>query len=114
MLKRRDEGRRMIHAIAGTFGIGRTDLAEILHVRPSTLGQWSRRGVPAAHTADVDRLLELSERFRRAFANERIQQIVRTPGAGLNGRTVLEVLKTDGPQAVSDYLYRLLSFIVAR
>ena len=104
------ENRQTMDQIADTFGISQAELASILHIRRQALAQWSDRGVPHSRSADIDRLLELSERFRRAFKPSRIPQIVRTPGKGLGGRTVLDVLKTEGPQPVSDYLYRLLSF----
>jgi transcriptional regulator with XRE-family HTH domain len=99
-----------IEQIVDTFGLSYSELADILHVKRQALAEWRHRGVPPARSADVDRLLELAERFGRSFKRNRIPQIVRTPGRGLSDRTVLQVLRTDGPQPVSDYLYRLMSF----
>lgn len=99
-----------IEQIVDTFGLSYSELANILHVKRQALAEWRQRGVPAGRSADVDRLLELAERFGRTFKRNRIPQIVRTPGRGLSDRTVLQVLKSDGPQVVSDYLYRLMSF----
>ena len=61
--------------------------------------------------ADVDRVRELSEVFLRKFIPARVPQIVRTPGKGLGGKSVLEVVAESGVEPIYAYLERLFAYM---
>jgi hypothetical protein len=53
---------------------------------------------------------QLARYFGRCFIAARVPQIVRTPGNGLAGKTVLEVLAEGRIDRVYAYLERLFSY----
>ncbi|GAC1414743.1 MAG: hypothetical protein NVSMB64_24990 [Candidatus Velthaea sp.] len=88
-----------------------TELAALFGVSRPAIAKWRTRGVPPERSADVDRVRELSGYFTKKFVRVRVPQIVRTPGRGLAGKTVLAVLAEDGVDPVYAYLERLFSYV---
>ena len=103
-------GKREIDAIRRAFGLSEDELAKMFGVSRTTIAKWRLRGVPFERGADVDRVAELAGVLVRTFIPARVPQIVRTPGRGLGGRTVLAVLGAEGVEPVYAYLERLFAY----
>lgn len=99
--------------IRDTFGLSKSELADLLHRRPQTMLEWETRGVPVDMRASVERLLDLARVFRRKVIATRIPEVVRTRDAWLNDRTMLETLRSDGVDAIYTYLARLFAYETA-
>lgn len=103
-------GRKELEAIRRDFGLSYAELARLFCVsRPAVQG-WYQHDVPVTRAADVDRVRELAEVFLRKFIPARVPQIVRTPGKGLGGKTVLEVVGAAGVEPVYAYLESLFAY----
>ncbi len=99
--------------IRATFGLSEAELAALFGVTRPSIAKWRLRSVPVQRAADVDRVRELATYFTRRFVAVRIPQIVRTPGKGLGGKTVLAVIADNGVDPVYAYLERLFSYTAA-
>jgi hypothetical protein len=94
------------------FALSEDELAALFGVSRPAIAKWRLRGVPVGRAADIDRVRELAGYFGQRFIAARIPQIVRTPGKGLGGMTVLAILaEVDGVDRVYAYLERLFSYI---
>lgn len=103
-------GTPALDRVQHAFQLTGSELGALFGVTRQAVEQWRVRGVPVQRSADVDRVAEAAAIFTETFIPARVPQIVRTPGRGLHGRTVLEVLATDGAVPVLEYLYGLLNF----
>ncbi len=104
-------GAGALDEIRERFGLSEEELARLFGVSRPAIAKWRLRGVPVGRAADVDRVRELSVYFGQRFSAARIPQIVRTPGKGLGGNTVLAVLGEGGVDRVYAYLERLFSYM---
>ena len=103
-------GAEAIDQIRSAFGLSTEELASLFHVTRPAVAQWRENGVPVTRGADVDRVRELSQVFLRKFIPARVPQIVRTPGKGLGGKSVLQVIAESGVEPVYAYLERLFAY----
>ena len=103
-------GAEALDEIRARFGLSEDALAALFAVSRPAIAKWRQRGVPVDRAADVDRLRELAGYFGRRFIAARIPQIVRTPGKGLAGKTVLDVVARGGVDRVYAYLENLFSY----
>ncbi len=101
---------RAIDEIRQIFGLTETAFARLFRVSRQAVEKWRRHGVPAGRSADLDRTLEIARVFKERLVETRIPQIVRTPAAGLEQRTVLEVLEAEGAEPIYRYLHELYSY----
>lgn len=85
-------GAETLDEIRARFALSETELATMFNVSRPALAKWRTRGVPVQRVADVDRVLELARYFHWKVKPQRVPQIVRTPGKGLDGKTVLETI----------------------
>ena len=99
--------------IRATFRLSKSELADLLHRRPQSITEWESRGIPDDMRASVERLADLAALFRRKVIASRIPEIVRTPDAWLQERTMLETLRSDGVDPIYAYLARLFSYASA-
>jgi hypothetical protein len=99
-----------LEEIQEVFGLSKSETADLFHRRPQSLVEWETRGVPREKRASVERLLDLSQLFRRRVIASRIPEIVRTPDAWLGNRTILETLRADGVDPIYAYLGRLFNY----
>jgi transcriptional regulator with XRE-family HTH domain len=104
-------GAEALDEIRDAFGLSTEALASLFHVTRPAVQQWRTNGIPVTRAADVDRVRELSEVFLRKFIPARVPQIVRTPGKGLGGKSVLEVVAESGVEPIYAYLERLFAYI---
>lgn len=104
-------GGETLDEIRARFALSETELATMFNVSRPALAKWRIRGVPVERVADVDRVLELARYFHWKVKPQRVPQVVRTPGKGLGGKTVLETIAARGALPVFEYLERLFSYI---
>ncbi|MEO9170643.1 MAG: hypothetical protein ABI282_05550 [Candidatus Baltobacteraceae bacterium] len=100
----------LLDPIADIFGVSETELADMFGVRRPSLSGWRESGIPQARRASVERLLDLARVFEREIIPTRIPEIVRTPDDWLEGRTILEIIRRDGPERIYAYLHRLFAY----
>ena len=103
-------GTRELDQIQDVFGLSEGELARVFHVTRPAVSKWRIRGVPVERVADVDRVCELAGYFRRKFIPARIPQIVRNPGKGLGGKSVLQTIAESGVEPVYAYLEKLFAY----
>jgi transcriptional regulator with XRE-family HTH domain len=103
-------GAAALDEIRGRFALSEDELAALFGVSRPAIAKWRQRGVPVQRAADVDRVRELAGYFGRRFVAARIPQIVRTPGKGLAGKTVLVTIAEGGVDRVYAYLEGLFSY----
>jgi hypothetical protein len=96
--------------IRETFGLSKTELATLFGRQAPSVAEWAKRGIPFDRRATAERLVDLAALFRRELVPSRIPEIVRTPDAWLGGKTILQVLATDGVDPIYAYLKRLFSY----
>lgn len=96
--------------IQSILGLNKTETGDLFGISRQAITGWQERGVPNERVADVSRIAELAERLYEHLNPERIPQIVRTEADGLEGRTILEVLRTEGPDRVHGYLDDLFAY----
>jgi len=96
--------------ILNLFGLSETELGGLFHVNRQAVNQWRKRSIPAQRAAQVDRIVEFGQFLQRRLIPERIPTIVRTPAKGLDGRTMLDVLRTEGVAPLYRYMARLAEY----
>jgi transcriptional regulator with XRE-family HTH domain len=104
------EAIELLDEIREGFGLSESELADLFRVRRPSVAAWRETGIPPTRRATAERLLALVRVFTREVVPSRIPEIVRTADAWLGGRSVLEVLASEGPDPVYAYLRRLFSY----
>lgn len=99
-----------LNEIRQVFGLTQAEVADLLGRRPQSVAEWEVRGIPNDKRASVERLLDLARVFRKRVKASRIPEIVRTPDAWLDNRTILQTLRADGVDPIYAYLGRLFSY----
>jgi len=108
--KARDESAgAMLDAIREILGLSESDLADLFRVRAPSVYAGAP---PVSGRATRERGTYLGSRDRAPpeIKATRIPQIVRTPDDWLGGKTILETIRDDGPEAVYAYLHRLFAY----
>ena len=103
-------GSEALSVIGRVFRVSDAEIGRLFGVSRQAVDQWRARGVPPARSADVDRVAEVARMLDGLFIADRIPQIVRTPGCGLGGRTVLDAIAASGAETVFEYIYWLAAF----
>ncbi len=101
---------RQLDRIREVFDLSEHELASLLGLQRQSVSEWREKGIPSVRRASVERLVDLANVFAREVIESRIAQIVRTPEGWLGGRTILDTIRIDGPEAVYAYLRRLFSY----
>jgi len=99
-----------LQRIQTILGLNQTQTGKLFGVTRQAVAQWRVRGVPNERLADISRVEDIANLLDRKLLPERIPQIIRTPSRGLGGRTILQVLQTDGTEPIRDYVETLLSY----
>ena len=99
-----------LEEIREVFGLSRAELADLLGRRAQSVLEWETRGNPRDKRATGERLLDVAHVFSERLIASRIPEIVRTPDAWLGGRTILEVMRTEGVDPIYTYLGRLFTY----
>ncbi len=107
---RRTAALKPIDVIQEAFGLSDGELGALFNVSRQAAQQWKMRSVPPGRAADVARVAELAQLLKRRLKSDRLPQIVRTEGRGLQGQTVLQVVAQRGVEPIYEYLERLYSY----
>ena len=99
--------RTPIDEIVETLGLSKIEAAVLLGISRRMLDAWNADGIPPNRQATIEHLYDLTLVLRRELKTSRIPEIVRTPEAWLGGRTMLDVLQSDGTDPIYAYLTRL-------
>lgn len=100
--------------IQTTLRLSNAELARLFHgVSRQAVGKWLEKGVPLARVAEVSRNAELVTTLTKVFKADRLPSITRAQIPGLDGRSILEVVATDGVGPVYALLNRLRSYVPA-
>jgi len=105
-----DGGVRELDETRRILGLSQHEMADLFHIRQPSLAEWHSRGVPPARRASVGRLYDLARTLDAKIIATRIPEIVRTPDAWLDHRSMLEVIRAEGVAPIYDYLARLFSY----
>jgi hypothetical protein len=108
--RRRTAGDKPLAVIQEAFELSDGELGALFNVSRQAAQQWKLRIIPPGRVADVGRVADLARLLKRRLRAERLPQIVRTPGRGLQGRTILEVIAKGGVAPVYEYLERMYSY----
>ncbi|HEY5424964.1 MAG TPA: hypothetical protein VIJ77_00285 [Candidatus Tumulicola sp.] len=101
---------RTLDRIRKIFALSENDLAVVLGVQRQSVTGWREGGIPSSRRASVERLNDLAGVLHEELIPSRIPEVVRTPDEWLEGRTILETIRIDGPEAVYGYLTRLFGY----
>jgi hypothetical protein len=104
------EATRVLNEIKQIYGLSESELADLFKVRRPSLAAWRETGIPKTRLASAERQLDLARIFAREVIRSRVPEIVRTRDDWLDGRSILEVLASDGPDPVYGYLHRLFRY----
>jgi len=96
--------------IRQTFGLSEAELASLFNVRRTSVSGWRERGIPQSRRASVERVRDLALVMQREVIASRIPEIVRTPDAWLDNRTILQTIRNEGAEAIYAYLHRLFAY----
>lgn len=99
-----------LDAIRRVFDLSEAELGDLFGVQRTSVIGWREHGIPPARRASVERTLDLARVLERELIPTRIAEIVRTPDEWLEGRTILQTIRTHGAETVYGYLRRLFAY----
>jgi hypothetical protein len=89
----------LAHVLA-VWGLSRTDAGEVFGVTRQAVSKWLAAGAPSDRAVAIADLAAATDILVRHLARDRIPAVVRRPAPNLDGRSLLDVLTTDGARAV--------------
>jgi hypothetical protein len=95
----RRNGDALAHVLA-VWGLSRSDAGEAFGVTRQAVSKWLAVGAPTDRAVAIADLAAATDILVRHLARDRIPAVVRRPAANLGGRSLLDVLATDGARAV--------------
>jgi hypothetical protein len=108
----RAQGSRELLTIKNAFQLSSPELGSIFGgVSRQAIDKWLEDGVPNDRVAEVSRVAQIAEELARLFKAQRLPAIVRGPMRGLDNRSILEVLSSEGSTPIY-LLFRMLRELV--
>jgi hypothetical protein len=107
----RRRGARGLFTVQKVFQLSLAELGQLFGVRRRTIEHWLSAGVPIRYAADVDRIAELAIYLNRLFKSQRLPTVAREKLTGLDNRSMLEVLRTEGADPMYLFLRSLHELI---
>lgn len=107
----RRRGARALFTVQKVFQLSPAELGQLFGVRRRTVERWLSAGVPIRHAAAVDRVADLVIYLDRLFKAQRLPTVAREKLAGLDNRSMLEVLRTEGTDPMYMFLRSLRELI---
>jgi len=92
------------------LGASATEMGHMMGVSRQAVDQWLESGVPVNRVATIGQIAQAARALRDYFRAERIPQIAREPIPGLDGRTILEVARTE-PRRIVELIEQTRSYI---
>lgn len=96
--------------IRDILGLSEAELADLFNIQRTSVIGWREHGIPQARQASVERIGDLALVLQHEIIPSRIPEIVRTPDAWLDDRTILQTIRNEGAEAVYAYLHRLFAY----
>lgn len=87
------------------------ELGTLFDVSRQAIEQWADKGVPIDKMAAIDRLVEVVDGLSERFKAPRLPAVVRAPMPILDNRSILDVLRDDGPPAIFEFFRRWSSYV---
>lgn len=87
------------------------ETGRLFGISRQAVDEWYSKGVPLGRVADVGRTADLAAALYRRFKPERVPQIVRSPLPGLDGQSILSMIRKSGAAPVFEMLDRAFSYI---
>jgi hypothetical protein len=107
----RRRGALALFTVQKVFQLSPAELGQLFGVQPRVIKHWLSEGVPVRYTAAVDRIAELAIYLNRLFKVERLPTVAREKLSGLDNRSMLEVLRTEGAAPMYQFLRSLNELI---
>src|SRR5262245_52335992 len=92
------------------WALSRTDAGEAFGVTRQAVSKWLATGAPSDRAVAIADLAAATDILVRHLARDRIPAVVRRPAANLGGRSLLDVLATDGARAVLEACEAMFAF----
>jgi hypothetical protein len=105
----RRNGDALAHVLT-VWGLSRTDAGEAFGVTRQAVSKWLTAGAPSDRAVAIADLAAATDILVRHLARDRIPAVVRRPAPNLGGRSLLDVLATDGARAVLEACEAMFAF----
>ena len=105
----RRNGDAFAHVLA-VWGLSRSDAGEAFGVTRQAVSKWLAAGAPRDRAVAIGDLAAATDILVRHLARDRIPAVVRRPAPNLGGRSLLDVLATDGARAVLEACEAMFAF----
>lgn len=83
---------RRLGRIMATWQLSRTELGALFGISRQAVSRWLVQGVPADRSVQVANVEAITELLERYLQRERIPAVVRRQAAGLDGRSLIEMV----------------------
>jgi hypothetical protein len=103
----RRRGAHALFLVQRVFQLSPAELGQLFGVRRRTIEQWFSAGVPIRYAAQVDRTAELATYLNRLFKSQRLPTVAREKLTGLDNRSMLDVLRSEGTDPMYLFLRAL-------
>jgi hypothetical protein len=96
--------------VLAVWGLSRSDAGEAFGVTRQAVSKWVAAGAPRERAVAIADLAAATDILVRHLARDRIPAVVRRPAPNLGGRSLLDVLTTDGARAVLEASEAMFAF----
>ncbi|HTU69545.1 MAG TPA: hypothetical protein VMF11_04415 [Candidatus Baltobacteraceae bacterium] len=107
----RAQASRELLIIRNAFQLSSPELGSIFGVTRQAIDKWFEGTVPNNRVADVSRVAQVAEELALLFKKQSLPAIVRGPMRGLGNRSVLDVLRTEGPAPMYEF-FRMMRELI--
>jgi len=105
------EGLRNLKRIQSALQLSAFEAAGMLDVTRQAFTEWFTRGVPASKAARVDRIALVVTELAKRFRTQQVPRIAREPLPILDGRTIIDALRTDGAAPIHEMFRRWDAYV---
>jgi predicted transcriptional regulator len=96
--------------ILTVWGLSQTDAGDAFGVTRQAVSKWLATGAPSERAVAIADLAAATDLLVRHLSRDRIPAVVRRPAVNLGGRSLLDVLATDGARAVLEACEGMFAF----
>jgi predicted transcriptional regulator len=96
--------------VLAVWGLSQTDAGDAFGVTRQAVSKWLASGAPSERAVAIADLAAATDLLVRHLSRDRIPAVVRRQAANLGGRSLLDVLATDGARAVLDACAEMFAF----
>jgi hypothetical protein len=96
--------------VLSVWGLSQTEAGGAFGVSRQAVSKWLAAGAPSDRAVAIADLAAATDILVRHLTRDRIPAVVRRPAANLAGRSLIEVLATDGAHAVLEACAEMFAF----